>query len=174
MNLGQRGTNKVRLIPFLSFERSELNSPSAVFLLAAMVLGQLWLASAGARAEDFQLDTKPTYDDRRPVNTGEFLKRCRLEPLYCDDQFAAYIQRYAAVRVEELARQEPYRQLRERLRDPNAFEGICLPRERLLTDDFMTELSRRFRGWAEAHVERHAERIPIGVKAAMQTLYPCP
>ncbi len=138
------------------------------------ILGLLAFGFGNARGEEFQLDSKPTYDDRRPVNTGEFLKRCKLEPFYCDEQFNAYIQRYAAVRVEELARQEPYQKLRERLRDPNAFDGICLPRERLLRDDFMTEISRRFRGWTEAHTEMHAERIPVGVKAAMQALYPCP
>lgn len=166
--------NRLRLIHFLFFDWPRRRvAPVESFLIAAMFC-QGFLICGAALAEDFQLDTKPAYDNRRPANTGEFLKRCKLEPLYCDEQFAAYIQRYAAVRVEDLAKQDAYRQLRERLRDPNAFDGICLPRDRLLMDDFMTEISRRFRGWAEAHVERHAERIPAGVKAAMQALYPCP
>lgn len=134
----------------------------------------LLILGGGANADEFGARNEHTYVPKRPANTGEFLKRCREEALYCDEQFSAYIQRYAAVRVEELAQRPEYRLLRQNLRDLSAFDGICLPRERLLNDGFPAEIGRGFRGWADRHPEMHGERVPIGVKAAMQALYPCP
>lgn len=156
-----------RLIPFLRTSWPGRSVAPAVFFVLAS-------AATPALGDSHQMDSRPGEGiPYRPTNTGEFLKFCKQDALYCEDQFAAYAQRYAAVRVEELAQQESYRQLRERLRDPNAFDGICLPRERLLTNDFPQELVRGFRRWAEQHRESHAERVPVGVKAAMQALYPC-
>ena len=162
------------LIPFPVFDwPGRASTPAAFFWLA---LSAALLAPGTARADNNEdlLRNPHTYVPTRPGTTGEFLKRCRDEALYCDDQFAAYIQRYAAVRVEEMAQRPEYRILRQNLRDPAAFDGICLPRERLFTDDFLNEIQRGFRRWADQNPKMHGERVPIGVKAAMQALYPCP
>jgi hypothetical protein len=126
-----------------------------------------------ADADTEKPEREPIYRPTRPANTEEFLTRCKEDSLYCEEQFTLYVQRYASVRVEELARREEYRKLRENLRDPAAFDGICLPRDRLFTDALPPEMARGFRRWAEKHPETHRERAPVGVKAAMRALYPC-
>ena len=136
-----------------------------------MLLGS---APARADADVDKLRREPIYHPMRPGNTGEFLAMCKEDSLYCEEQFLSYIQRYAAVRIPELAKQEEYKRMRDNLRDPHAFDGICLPREGLLGEDRPPEIARAFRGWAEKHPELMAERVPVGVKAAMQALYPCP
>ncbi|MGQ0678021.1 MAG: hypothetical protein ACT4N4_18315 [Rhodospirillales bacterium] len=162
-----------RLIPFPVFDRPGRACVPAAFFALALAAALLIPAAARAEADDDHFRKAPAHAPARPANTGEFLKRCRDEALYCDEQFAAYIQRYAAVWVDELAQRPEYRLLRRNLSDPGAFDGICLPRERLLSDDFLVEIQRGFRRWAEQHPERHGERVPAGVKAAMQALYPC-
>lgn len=163
-----------RLIPFPIFDWPGRNRVPAAFF--AVMFGLVALAPAALYAEghDDPQRNPHTYVPTRPADTGDFLKRCRDEALYCDEQFSAYIQRYAAVRVEEMAQRPEYRLLRQNLRDPNAFDGICLPRERLLSDDFLKEIQRSFRRWAEKNPDLHKERVPVGVKAAMRALYPCP
>ena len=81
-------------------------------------------------------------------------------------------ERYAA-KLRELAEKEEYKKLRANLRDPEAFDGICLPRERLFTETMPVEMARGFRAWAEKHKETWRLRPPPGIKAAMQALYPC-
>lgn len=159
-----------RLIPFLFYWPGRGCVP-AVFFAALLVLA--WPGLLRAENDDDPFRKPYAYAPTRPANTGEFYKRCRDEALYCDDQFTAYIQRYAAVRVAELAQRPEYRLLRQNLRDPNAFDGICLPREQLFSDDFLKEIQRGFRRWAEKNPDMHKERVPVGIKAAMQALYPC-
>jgi hypothetical protein len=163
-----------RLIPFPVFDWPGRASVPATFF--ALTLAASLLVTGELRADNNEdlLRNPHTYVPARPKNTGEFLKRCRDEALYCDDQFTAYIQRYAAVRVEEMAQKPEYRLLRQNLRDQGAFDGICLPRERLFSDEFLTEIQRGFRRWADRHPEVHGERVPVGIKAALQALYPCP
>lgn len=166
------GIEMRRLIPFLLLWPGRVCVPAAFFLAAGLLFFAL-PSALFADNDDDPLRKPPAYPTARPANTGEFYKRCRDEALYCDDQFTAYIQRYAAVRVEELAQKPEYRLLRQNLRDPNAFDGICLPRERLFSDDFLKEIQRGFRRWAEKNPDMHKERVPVGIKAAMQALYPC-
>ena len=162
-----------RLIPFLRDDRPGHVLVSAAFFAAG--LGAAVLAPFVSYADDNRdvLPNSLSYNSARPSNTGEFYKRCRDEALYCDEQFTAYIQRYGAVRVEEMAQRPEYRLLRQNLRDPTAFDGICLPRENLFSDDFMKDIQRGFRRWAEKNPDMHKERVPVGVKAALQELYPC-
>jgi hypothetical protein len=147
-------------------------------LAAALFLGVATTAlGAGPCRADADIERperEPIYRPMRPANTEEFLARCKEDSLYCEEQFALYIQRYAAVRVEELAQQEQYRKLRENLRDPAAFDGICLPRDRLFTESLPVEMACGFTRWAEKNRATYRERPPVGVKAAMRALYPCP
>lgn len=173
----------VRLIPFPELHRPGRESAPANFLrpqrrtdVVALALGLALLAAPASVMADADTENRPRepiYRPTRPNTTAEFLTRCKEDSLYCEEQFAAYVQRYLAVRVEEFARREEYRKMRENLRDPQAFDGICLPRERILTDDFPVEMSRKFRAWAEKNKQVHAERPPVGIKAAMQAIYPC-
>ena len=173
-----------RLIPFPELYRPGRNSFPADFFArvrraacALPVLIAAWVGHPAAGLADADPEGRtrePIYRPMRPANTAEFLTRCKEDSLYCEEQFTSYVQRYLAVRVEEFARLEEYRKMRENLRDKQAFDGICLPRERILTDDFPTEMSRKFRSWAEKNKQVHAERPPVGIKAAMQAIYPCP
>ncbi len=128
----------------------------------------------GADADIERPQREPMFRPMRPANTEEFLARCKEDTFYCEEQFALYIQRYAAVRVEELAQRDEYRKLRENLRDPAAFDGICLPRDRLFSESLPAEMARGFTRWAERNRGTYRERPPVGVKAAMRALYPCP
>ncbi len=176
-----------RLIPFPIFDwPGPSKAPADFFARSAALLRVLRtvLLAAGlalvggigtcrADAETEHSTREPIYRPTRPANTKEFLERCKEDSLYCDEQFALYVQRYAAVRIEELARQEEYRKMRENLRDPTAFDGICLPRDRLFSDGLPPEIARNFRRWADKHPETYGARVPVGIKAAMQALYPC-
>jgi hypothetical protein len=163
-----------RLIPFPAFCWPGRPCVPAAFFAAAAVLCLAFASPARANDNIDGVNNPHAYAPSRPANTGEFYKRCRDEALYCDEQFSAYIQRYAAVRLDEFAQRPEYRLLRQNLRDAaSAFDGVCLPREGLFGDDFLKEIQRKFRRWAEAHPEQHKERVPAGVKAAMQSLYPC-
>ena len=157
-------------IPVVSFV-GRTRAWAALLGLVALLAEPLQPAWADAGTE--RAAPEPIYRPIRPQNTGEFLVRCKEDSLYCEEQFSSYVQRYLAVRVEEFAKQEEYRKMRENLRDPQAFDGICLPREKVLGNDFPVEISRKFRAWAEKHKEAHAQRVPVGVKAAMQAIYPC-
>jgi len=171
-----------RFIPFPIFRWPGPSKTPADFFRRRRTLGALLLAAIAtwtaapclADAERDRPEREQIYRPTRPANTEEFLTRCKEDSLYCEDQFTLYIQRYAAVKIEELAQQEEYRKLRENLRDPNAFDGICLPRDRLFTESLPVEMARGFRGWAEKNRQTYRERAPVGVKAAMRALYPCP
>jgi hypothetical protein len=134
----------------------------------------LAIAPALADAGTDERQREPVFDTSRPANTGQFLSRCKQDSIYCEEQFTSYIQRYLAVRVAEFANRPEYQKMRQNLRDPQAFDGICLPRDKILGEDFPAEMSKKFRAWAEKNKQLHAERVPVGVKAAMQSLYPCP
>ena len=47
------------------------------------------------------------------------------------------------------------------------------PPEALRAGALPAEMSRKFRAWAEKNKQMHAERVPIGIKAAMRAIYPC-
>jgi hypothetical protein len=171
-----------RLIPFPIFEWPGPSKAPADFfrrrgLVAACVIGVFTWSLAwpcGADADIERPQREPMFRPMRPANTEEFLARCKEDSLYCEEQFALYIQRYAAVRVEELAQRDEHRKLRENLRDPAAFDGICLPRDRLFSESLPAEMARGFTRWAERNRATYRERPPVGVKAAMRALYPCP
>lgn len=166
------------LIPFPILRWPGPSKAPADFFAAgrALVFAAIlsWPAAVLADAERERPERELLYRPTRPANTEEFLARCKEDSLYCEDQFTMYIQRYAAVKVDELAKQEEYRKLRENLRDPNAFDGICLPRDRLFGEALPVEMARGFIRWADRNRATHRERAPVGVKAAMQALYPCP
>jgi len=161
------------LIPFPIDIRPGRPSGIPAILFLALALSCVAAGSVRADADEKPL-REPMYHPMRPTNTGEFLAMCKEDSLYCEEQFTSYIQRYAAVRVAELAQQEEFRRMRENLRDPHAFDRICLPRDKLFGEDLPVAMARAFRRWAEKHPELKGERVPVGVKAAMQALYPCP
>jgi len=140
-----------RLIPFPIFDWPGLaRVPATFFLTLAMLLGNAQGVRADADSEG----------------------RAK-EPIYCEDQFTLYIQRYAAVKVPELADRPEYKKLREALRDPEAFDGICLPREQLFSEALPVTMARSLIQWGDQHKDAHTLRPPPGIKRAMQALYPC-
>ncbi|MBL8707184.1 MAG: hypothetical protein JNM30_20185 [Rhodospirillales bacterium] len=136
-----------------------------------MMLGTAGDARADAETEGRAKE--PIYRPTRPADFADFLTRCREDSLYCEDQFTLYIQRYAAVKIPELADRPEYKKLREGLRDPEAFDGICLPREQLFSEKLPVDMARGLIQWGEQHKDALKDRPPPAIKRAMQTLYPC-
>lgn len=161
-----------RLIPFPIFDWPGLaRVPATFFLAIAMLLGNAQGTRADADSEGRAKE--PIYRPTRPADFADFLTRCKEDSLYCEDQFTLYIQRYAAVKVPELAQQPEYKKLREALRDPEAFDGVCLPREQLFSEALPVQMARGLIQWGDQHKDAHALRPPPGIKRAMQALYPC-
>jgi hypothetical protein len=161
-----------RLIPFPIFDWPGLERvPAAFFLTLALLLGMPGAARADAETEGRAKE--PVYRPTRPADFADFLTRCREDSLYCEDQFTLYIQRYAAVKVPELAERPEYKKLREALRDPEAFDGVCLPREELFSEALPVAMARGLIQWGEQHKDALKDRPPPAIKRAMQTLYPC-
>lgn len=161
-----------RLIPFPIFDWPGLERvPAAFFLALAMLLGTMGQARADAETEGRAKE--PIYRPTRPADFADFLTRCREDSLYCEDQFTLYIQRYAAVKIPELADRPEYKQLRENLRDPEAFDGICLPRDQLFSEKLPVDMARGLIKWGEQHKDALKDRPPPAIKRALQALYPC-
>ncbi len=161
-----------RLIPFPIFDWPGLERvPAAFFLGAALLLATVGHVYADADTEGRAKE--PIYRPTRPADFADFLTRCKEDSLYCEDQFTLYIQRYAAVKIPELADRPEYKQLRENLRDPEAFDGICLPRDQLFSEKLPVEMARGLIKWGEQHKDALKDRPPPAIKRALQTLYPC-
>ncbi len=110
----------------------------------------------------------------KPKSAAELIDRCRNDPVYCDETFADYLAMYAIATMPELANMPGNRDVVRTLRRTKAFYGVCLPPERVLTDDYLSgELAETFLKWAEENPDATATTPGKAVRTAMRAAYPC-
>ena len=106
-------------------------------------------------------------------STADMVEQCRTDALYCQETFASYSRLYALTRLPELSHLKANRALAAKLNKRGDFHGICLPRDRLWTEEFPDQLAEDFLRWYEANPDSAGQRAPASIKQAMQAIYPC-
>ena len=108
------------------------------------------------------------------TSTGDLLRICETDNIDCYDIFSARLLLYSILHIDEMRSQRTFRDVVETYKDSDIFDGVCLPRERLTTDDqFADELSKTFVRWARAHPESLDMKPAYAVREAWRAKWPC-
>jgi hypothetical protein len=131
-------------------------------------------AAAGLVALAIAWAPVPAASRPEVTTTGDLLRICETDTIDCLDIFSARLFLYAILHIDEMRRQRVFRDVVERYRDTEVFDGVCLPRARLTADrDFPDELSATFVRWARRHPEAHDLKPALGVRQAWREVWPC-